>query len=170
MKDALGPQDAPGLAHAFLRHAETLLEAGRREEAHRELKRAMDICARIEDSDERRHREADILLAEGKLLALDQPAAAVAPLGQALEIYEAVGNRFPLVDAYLARARALIASGKPLAAEKDLISGVEEFERQRGELKDEELRIVHFDQARELFDLLIDLQADSPGGIEAAFV
>jgi CHAT domain-containing protein len=161
--------DPPGLTHAFLRQAETALQAGHKGEVLRYLNQAKGTCARIEDRDERRSREADILLAEGRLLALDRPAEAVAPLGRALEIYEAVGNRYPLVQAYLARAQALIDSGSSTAAEADLVSGIGEFERQRGEIRDEELRITHFDQARQLFDLLIDLRANGPDATEAAF-
>jgi CHAT domain-containing protein len=168
-KASLRNPDAPGLTHAFLRQAEAAFQAGHEKEVLRYLNQAKGACARIEDRDERRSREADILLAEGRLLALDQPVKAVTLLNQALEIYEAIGNRYPIVQAYLARAQALIDSGNPAAAEADLVSGIGEFERQRGEIKNEELRIVHFDQARQLFDLLIDLRANGPDAAEAAF-
>lgn len=163
------PDDSSGRTHALLRQAETALQAGHKVEVRLHLDQAKDTCARIEDRDERRSREADILLTEGRLLALDQPAEAVALLSQALEIYEAVGNQYPIVQAYLARAQALIASGNTAAAEVDLVSGIGEFERQRGEIKEDELRIVHFDQARQLFDLLIDLRANGPEGTAVAF-
>ncbi len=169
VKVALRPGDAPGVAHALLRRAETQLQAGHRSAARRDLKRARSVCRRIDDADERSHREGDILFVEGKLLARDNPSAAVATLGKAIEIYQRIDYRFPIVEVYLVRARAFLATDQAASAERDLIAGIREFERQRGELKNEEQRIVHFDQARDLFDLLIDLQADRPEGVETAF-
>ncbi len=166
---ALAEPDPPGETHAFLRRAETLFELGRRQEALLDLARSKRACARILDGDERRRREADILLAEGRIRAADEPAAALPFLDRALDLYRTDENRYPIVGAYLARAKALRAAGRPDEAERDLLAGIAEFERQRGQVRDEELRVAYFEQAGELFDLLIDLQAERPGGAEEAF-
>jgi CHAT domain-containing protein len=169
VKLALLERDPPGVTHSFLMRSEALLQLNRREESRQDLARAKGACIRIGDPAERKRQEADILLAEGRLLAQSEPLAAVAPLGEALTTYNASGYRFPLVEAYMVRARVLLAIGRPATAERDLVFGIDEFERQRSAIKNEELRIIHFDQARDLFDLLIDLQADAPRGVEKAF-
>lgn len=161
--------DPPGAAHAFLRRGEVRFRLGRKEQALQDLAKAEQACARIPDSAERSRRRADIFLIEGKIRAVTRPASAFPYLTRALEMYQKDEFRYPLVEIYLTRARVLLAMSQPLAAERDLRSGIEEFERQRDQVRSEELRIAYFEQARNLFDLLIELQVGRPGGAEEAF-
>jgi CHAT domain-containing protein len=166
---ALSEPDPPGRTHAFLRRAETWSLLGRPARAWRDLQMARRSWELIPDEGERRLRNADLSMAEGRLLASDRPLDALSYFGRALEIHRADNNRYALVGAYLAEAKALLRVGRASAAELDLRAGIREFERQRGQVHDEELRIAYFEQARELFDLLIGLQVDRPGGEAEAF-
>lgn len=166
---ALSEPDPPGRTHAFLRRAETWSLLGRPDRARRDLQRARRSWERISEEGEHRLRDADLSMAEGRLLASERPSDALAYFGRALEIYRADDNRYALVGAYLEQAKALLKVGRTSAAEMDLRTGIREFERQRGQVHDEELRIAYFGQARELFDLLIGLQVDRPGGVAEAF-
>ncbi|HVT19084.1 MAG TPA: CHAT domain-containing protein [Thermoanaerobaculia bacterium] len=166
---ALVRPDPPGEAHALLRRAETRYRLGQTLAAERDLGRARAACARIGDVSERGQREADLLVADGEIRAAREPQSAVASFTRALQIDEAAGRRFPIVGIYLARAKAFLALGRAADAERDLLAGIAEFERQRPQVRSEALRIVYFDQARELFDRLIELQASLPDERDQAF-
>jgi CHAT domain-containing protein len=161
--------DPSGATHAFLHRAEVRFRLGQEKEALQDLQDAKQAYIRITDAAERNRRQADILLVEGKRQAATRPRSALPYLARAFQLYRQADYRIPLVEIYLLRARLLRSLGQTLAAERDLQSGIEEFERQRDQVTNEELRISYFDQARELFDLLIDLQADGSGGAEEAF-
>jgi hypothetical protein len=164
---ALAEPDAAGIAYAYLRRAETRFEAGAG--AARDLERARTAVAEIKDAADRRLQEANLLLVQGRILGASRPADALPLLSQVVETYEATGDRFRIIDAYLLRAKAGLAVADPAGAEKDLRAGLGEFERQRDKVKDENLRLTYFEQARELFDHLIALQARRPDGTAAAF-
>lgn len=166
---ALSEPDPAGRTHAFLRRAETWSLLDQQDRAQRDLQMARRSWELIPDEGERRLRNADLSMAEGRLLASDHPLKALSHFGRALEVHRADDNRYALVGAYLEEAKALLKVGRAHSAELDLRAGIREFERQRSQVHDEELRIVYFDQARELFDLLIGLQVDRPGGEAEAF-
>ena len=165
-----GDQDPPALAHALLRRAETRFALRQQAAALLDLAQAERATQGITDESERSRRRMDILIAAGKFLLAEKPRLAIDRLTQALGIAKNRNFRYPIADILLTRARAALRLGQNRAAEEDLLQGIAEFERQRSEVRSEDLRITYCAQARELFERLIDLQAGRPGGAQQAFV
>jgi CHAT domain-containing protein len=163
---AFRESDAPGITHALLRLGQAQWHLGHRLQGLQALSAAERRCAQIPDADARRRWQADVLIAEGNATA--DPLGALPLLSRGIEFYRGDGDRFHIVEAYLARAQVYQALGDNEAGERDLLAGVEEFERQRGEIPKESMRLSYFAQARDLFDLLIEATASRPDGAEPA--
>lgn len=157
------------LSHAILERGRALLRLGDGPMAERDFDEARRLVAEISDEDLRRRNEVDLLLAETELKPIRNPKARLEAATRALDFYGGQENRFFLSGLYLARARASLALGDAGSAEIDLRRGIEEVEWQRANVPEEDLRISFFDEAEELFDEMIRLQAGRPGGAEPAF-
>ncbi len=158
-----------GLAHAWLRRGEARLAAGDSSGARVDLAAAARYVERIGDPDARRLREADLLLAEGRLLLATDPRGAVRQLSGAVRAKLEQQSVFFLLAALETRARAELALGDRAAAAADLAAALGQFERQRGEVMSLVLRTAYLDRVGALFDLAIGLAAEAPGGAGAAW-
>lgn len=114
------------------------------------------VKARPEE-DSQRLLEAQIDVLEGELLSAIDPDRALAALARAGAIYEKTG--LPVRAALLQRwkARAELARGDHVAAERQLLSGIKKLDSLHRRARDEPQRIVYRNEARPLFDLLLDL-------------
>lgn len=163
------PEDAPGITHAYLRRAEASLALGDLDGAREDLRQAWSWCAQIQDEGERRRREADLLMVQGRASAQEDPLGALAALSRAVELYGSTGTRFFVAEALLERAGVYRTLGDPEAEGSDLRDALADFERQRADLLDPALRLSYFARAGDLFDALIGLEASKPRGKERAF-
>jgi CHAT domain-containing protein len=120
------------------------------------------------DASPRQRAEAAIHSASGRLRRLVAPRGAIRALSKALAFYRRAANRFLSTPLYLLRAQTYAAIGDAAAEERDLASGIDEYERQREQVAGEALRISFFDQTRELYDAMIRLQALGKGRYDRA--
>lgn len=158
--------DDEGLEHAYLRRAETYGRLGNSKLAIEDFERAETYASWITDSDLRERSLAAVSAGKGELLASHDPKVALEELDRALAFFRKI-NQFELPRLYLARFAALQASGKFDQSFAELEEGAAEYERVRPQIVDQELQISYYDQARDLFDKLIDL-SDLRGDSELA--
>lgn len=157
------------LSHALLLRARTLHRLEDREGARRDLDEAERIIEQIPDEKQRQRNAADFFIAESEIDANRSPAEAIRALTLALDFYTGRENHLFLSRLYLARARAELALGEAAQAEEDLRKGIEDYEIQRRRVPEEPFQISFFDQSDSLFDEMVRLQANHPGGEEVAF-
>jgi CHAT domain-containing protein len=153
-----------GLAHAWLRRGEARLAIGDAVGARQDLAVAASHVEQIADPDARRLREADLLLAQGRLLLTTDPRAALRHLSTAVREKIKAQSLFFLLEALHTRARAELALRDRGAAAADVAAGLREFEQQRGAVVSLSLRASYLDRVEELFVLAI-----TPGGSDAGF-
>jgi CHAT domain-containing protein len=151
-------------AQALLRSSQTQMQAGNESGAEANLVEARRTVERIPDETLRKRTEADLLIAESILRPSDSRDA----LTGALAFFESKSNHFLVSALLLARARAYRAVGDEASAEEDLRQGIEEYERQRSRVDEEESKISFFDGAESLFHEMIWLQAIDFRNAEAA--
>jgi CHAT domain-containing protein len=156
--------DPPSLTHAFLKRAEAQFALGSARAALKDLEMARRACRQVDDPAAHRRAEADILLASGKDLLDSNPASAISLLDQAFDLYKHDAYTLSDLDVYQAKSRAFLKLDKPLMAEAVLRSGIEEIERIRSQVNDDQLRVSYLDDVRSLFDQMIFLQAQRRGG------
>jgi CHAT domain-containing protein len=140
---------------------------GRSALALESLMHARQTLPQLSDSSVAARARADILLSEGQIVRASRPRVAEKSLTEALRYFKGAGleeSRSP--EIYLERGRALMSLGRPDLAEKDLLAGIETFERQRSLQAD--FRIPYFERAWELFAEMIRLQVDALNRPEAA--
>ena len=137
--------------------------------AEYDIARARRAAAAIEDEQLQREVEADIDMAEGLILSLRRPRVAIASLTRALDFYEATEYRFTVASLYLHRARNNQRLGRFDLAEVDLISGINECERQRMKAPENELRISYLDYLTPIYDEMVTLKLAQPSGVPLAF-
>jgi len=122
-----------------------------------ELHRARVTAAFVTDADSRDRLMANLEMAEGELLAHDEPKAAVARLTESLRFLDRSGNHLLRAQAYSARANAHECGGDRKGASLDRAYGIAEVEAQRGRISDEQLRIAFVTVARRLYTDEVDL-------------
>jgi CHAT domain-containing protein len=157
-----------GLAHARLRRGEARLEIGDLSGSSEDLDVAAKNVRQITDPDARRLREADLLLAQGKLLLSTDPRSAIGLLSKAVTAKLKVQSLFFLLEAFYLRARAELAVGDRKAALADVTAGLWQFERQRREVISLTLRASYLERVENLFDLAITLASSQSDGSAVA--
>ena len=131
---------------------------GDREGALATLRTAGSEAALLEP-EQRRRNQADLAMVEGTMQVQDDPARAVALLTAALGVYEKDGNLIFSLQTLLARGRACRQAGDDLRAERDLDAALALYERMGEQLEDEDLRLALLEEADEVFDEMVSLQA-----------
>lgn len=166
---ALDIQDNPVRnSEAFWWRSMVLRELGEPEAALWDLKQARARCETIPDERTRNRNMAGLLVTEGAIRASLDPQSAVEMLTRALDLYKKSEYAYLLVDIYLERARALLRLSRIDAAEADLLAAIEEYEKQRGSVEGSRRRISFFSRADDVFDEMVEFQADQ-GDQERAF-
>lgn len=144
-------------SEAFLRRAQVLAELGRTGDAFEDLERAEHRAFEVGHEEYRERLLADILLHRGLIFLDAEPRAAIAALSEALRLYERWDYRHRIPELYHARALAYAARGDRERAEADLEAGVEEYERERQNVAEEDVREMYFHRARPLIDDMVSL-------------
>jgi CHAT domain-containing protein len=141
----------------------------RRAEAAATLDVAQRLIEALEPGGERQRLEATLLLLRGELLAGTDPLAAETVLSTAVVRAHATGHLSQLPRLLLARARANLGRGDPLAAEEDLARAVATLALHRRQPAVEELRIGYFESAQKAYDAMVRFQARVRGDALTAF-
>jgi CHAT domain-containing protein len=156
------------LAYALLLRGNTRRQLADEPGAAEDFAAARRLLPRIPDPRQQERLQTDLLLGEAARPEPGDSSLTVDQLSEALHFYAGQGARFPLGRIYLARARAYLALGDQAAAKADLASGIEEYERQRRRIPEEQFQISFFDRSRALFEEMMRLEVDRGHG-ESAF-
>lgn len=151
--------DSTGWVTASLIQARALAHIGDLAAARTHVTRARQHLGLIEDRSYRRELEIQIAVAEGLVEGKDDPERAVASLTRALEHFAKRGFFHVMAETYLRRGQAHATLGRLDEAEADWRAGIEVFEDQRPEIRDEQLRISHMSQLWDLFGEMIRSRA-----------
>lgn len=155
---ARGARNPTQVVVGLLARARMRADAGQTQEALADLAKARELAAETRD-EVQAGLLADADFIEGDLLKIDDPAAAVERLSNALASREAAGNYLDHARLYLARAIAHLELGRDEAAEADLRAGIREVGRGRANVLEQARRPAHLERVEGLFDLLIGIQA-----------
>lgn len=139
-----------------------LVELGELDRAEDEAEQARQCAQEVSDLGMRDRLLAQTRVATAAVSRVREPARAVAELDQAISYFAAAELETFLPPLLRDRGMAYLADGDVVRARQDFESSVAELERQRlAPRAEQELRMVHFDQARVAFDRLIELAIDA---------
>lgn len=156
------------LALALAGRARAFGSSGRIAEAHLDLAAAERSLKAIRDEGVRADFGVEIRLVEAELLlATGSAHAALATLDRAEEFARRLDEGRMLIETYRLRAAAYQASGERTEAERALVAGLAEVERQRSRLAKIEERRGYLDQSRKLTESLVALLFDAGRADEA---
>jgi len=144
--------------------------SGRSRAARGKLERAAGLLDPIKPNGTTVRLIADIAITRGEILTADDPALAVEFLTDASGRLAALDHRSRLPRLHLLSARARAKLDQPMAAERELLAGLEEIERQREKLANDEERSTFTDTGRALYDDLVQLLVSEQRGSEALAV
>jgi CHAT domain-containing protein len=147
------------VTETLLRRSRTQLRLGNTDGANWDTKMAAEWLTKLPHEPRRDQLEADIKASLGEIALEINPVHAEALLGEALAFAERTQLNFRLPLLFQKHASAFLALGNIDAAEEELRLGIEESERQRARVLDEQLRISYFDQVQPIFDEMIKLQS-----------
>ena len=151
IEEAYRWNDTGGLVRGLIERARLHFDLDNRDAARDDLVTAEQNIGRMNDVSFKKQHEDDLRMARARLLERDNPAAAALLLTEAIKGVSERGRPFQLTELYLSRGRAWARAGNEAAALEDWRLGMEKFEEQSGDLRDEQLRISHFARAWELY-------------------
>jgi tetratricopeptide (TPR) repeat protein len=149
------------IADAHIWRARYLRDSGESNAALDELRSARQVAGAIADKDSRERLMANLELAEGELLARDEPKVAVVRLTESLRFLDRSGNHLLRAQAYSARAGAYETVRDLKNASLDRKQGIAEVEAQRERISNDELRTAFVAVARRLYTEEIDMAVAS---------
>ncbi len=122
-----------------------------------DLREARLWVSRISDKTWARRAQAEADATEGEILVSQRPETAARSLEASLAYFRSTAPaRVPALHLLLARAQT--ARGLDVAAEEQLLAGIEGMERGRISLRDAGLQVSFFDQALPFFEDMVRLQ------------
>jgi len=157
------------ITETLLRRSRTELRLGKMNRARLDTVAASEWLAKLPSEPRRDQLEADIKTSLGEIELKTEPLHAVVPLGEALGFSKRAQLVFRLPPLFHKYALALLRVGRVVDAESELRQGIEESERQRARVLDDQLRITYSDQVQPIFDEMIRLQAIRSRNIESSF-
>ena len=145
-----------------------IVENERKEFASRDIALTRARIAAAHAGEESQRQLAEIDQTEALVTMQRNPDRAVTLFTRALEFAATNEQRISMADLLWHRGRAHLAAGEKAAASADFMAGIEELEKQRGDIATTELRARFFDASEGLFDDAVGLLADG-GDAAAAF-
>ncbi len=133
-------------------------ELGWTEEAFRAVKEAKLRLETLPESSAKRSLSAFILPIESQLFATSDPLKAIGFITLALQHFDEVDYDYPLAVLRFRRAQAYLRLRSFARAEKDLSASIRILEKQGRQLPEASLQEQFLGQAREIFELMADLQ------------
>jgi tetratricopeptide (TPR) repeat protein len=150
---SVGPMRLPD---ALVFRAWVLVQAGKRDEALRDLAEVFRLAPGIPDEPTRRRLEADANAVDALAHRERDDHRVVASLTRALDALQELEMHALSVQLLMERGRAHLRLGDIASAERDFQSGIDRLETQRVRIDDASLRISYFDRADRIF---VDLAA-----------
>jgi CHAT domain-containing protein len=144
------------------------MRAGQVPIARRALVDAHDACARIADAALRDRAETQIDIEDATLLRATDPRRSIDTLTGSIDFLAAHDIGALLPYGYLQRARSQRKAGDDMSALADYRTALLEVEKQKGGIREAEVRLSFLDTARQIIDELIELEL-SRGAVESAF-
>lgn len=165
-------------ANAYLWRAYYLLDRKELDgDAQADLRHAEELAREVDDPSESARLEAEIALVRGVLAVQTDPEAAVASLGEAIQLFDKMGERFVRLIALKARADALRKMGHIEEATKDLETAmaaydaaVRDFAERDGLSTSEPARFAYLRQHADIYQAIIDLYVEDLGSPWRALV
>jgi CHAT domain-containing protein/tetratricopeptide (TPR) repeat protein len=146
------------IAESLLWRSKILVALGDFGAARQDLRRADSELARIPDGVVREKLRADLTFAHAEVERRIAPLQALPLFHEAVGYYHRHGLVLDLAIAYLSRARTALSAGDEGTAEADLDAAIDLFERKRGEMQEDGLRLSYSDTKQEVFDERILLE------------
>jgi CHAT domain-containing protein len=162
-----GSGDMQLMAEAHWWRAKIYFRAGDLASARWFIAKAEDDCDHIADQKTARSTRAGVAAEAGRLWLDTDPQRALKSFTRALDLYE--DNAYSRTEILLGRARAHRARREDHDAERDLISAMDEHERQRDSIQTGPLRVAYFETAQQVLDDLVALELDSLHAPDRAF-
>jgi CHAT domain-containing protein len=130
----------------------------RLKEAKEDIRLAKSLLPGLPDENARMSMLGDLLATEGELLTLDDPAAGIKSLTEALSLYESTDYPLQLALIYAQRARAYFAIDRLALAEADFQQAIKLIQTRRKMVVDLSLRASYLEEFRTVFDDMVGLQ------------
>jgi CHAT domain-containing protein len=161
LQEALGvasPPHTPAALYCLRRKALAHSRLQQSREAQESLREAKSMVPDLPDENVRKSVLGDLLAAEGRIMAVKDPSAAIAQLTRAIQIYRGTEYSAQLALLFSERARAYRAIGDMPSAESDLRQAVTAVQSQHTLVADILLKISYMEEFRSIFDDMVDLQ------------
>lgn len=157
------------LTEAGLQKGRALDLLGRADEAVEVFRATQNSLSKMAVGPQRDRVDSTLALVQAEELVERDPRTAVEILSKALSTTMDNGYLFQITRMLTARARAFEALGDPGRAEEDYLRAIEEHERVRGGVREEQFRLSSFERAQAAFDEMIRLQVETHGDAARAF-
>jgi CHAT domain-containing protein/TolA-binding protein len=145
------------IAESFHERSRTYLARQDTEAAIKDLQLARLACDRISEVSVRDRMLANISAADGEAAAEKDQVGAINSFSYALEFFRSRQHHFRVADLLLKRGRLYAERQESTLALGDFLAGIDELESERAAVREEDLRISHFETAAALFDEAIGI-------------
>lgn len=145
------------LTNAFIQRSLAYFKLGQHESAMLDLNKAKNYLNMVEDITVKSMCSKYVARVEAIYKVDFDPKDAVKMLTTVIEDNSYV-NRGNLEQIYLARARAYLALGDNLSAKSDLKTSINESERIRSNIEDQQRRISFFEKPQSIYEEMIKLE------------
>lgn len=153
----------PGaLAYARIERADALQQIGATQDADAELRVASEEMTGMPAGSIRDELANELETARGHLESATAPAAALAPLADAIRYFRGHDTTFRLVGVLTDRGRAEQAMGQAGRAEQDWADGATLIEDQQPSIREEQLRISRLSSLWDVYGDLISARLSRP--------
>ncbi len=133
-----------------------------------DLKKAKTYCSRITDPLLKSLTKEYMDIIEADYELVNDAKHAVELLTSSLKTYKNYTDKYYLTHIYQSRAKAYNSLGNKNLALKDLIAGIDEFEKQRENISQQGQRISFFEDSQSIYEQMIEMQIEE-GNVEEAF-
>lgn len=149
--------NATAETEAHLQRARVELELRAKEASSATVMRARNALAKMPASKLRNHLQTSVDAEAARILARQDPGAGIRQLSEAIARQEGLGYNFDFIRLVTARAQAHLAQGARADAEQDFEQAISAYEKIRGGVGDELLRMTAFSQAQPAFESYLEL-------------
>lgn len=133
-----------------------------------DLKKAKTYCSRITDPLLKSLTKEYMDIIEADYELVNDAKHAVELLTSSLKTYKNYTDKYYLTHIYQSRAKAYNSLGNKNLALKDLIAGIDEFEKQRENISQQGQRISFFEDSQSIYEQMIEMQIEE-GKVKEAF-
>lgn len=133
-----------------------------------DFKKAKTYCSRITDPLFKSLTKEYMDIIEADYELVNDAKHAIELLTASLKTYKNYTDKYYLTHIYQSRAKAYKLLGNKQLALKDLITGIDEFEKQRENISQQGQRIDFFEDSQSIYQQMIEMQIEE-GNVEEAF-